>query len=514
VETKNRILLKLKTMMLRVATMDAWPKDPDPKNWRTIEGTHVHLKNGKIDGGAGGKFNGHYWTSKTKHEFIGPKIPAQMEGAPVEGWKTAAVPKPPKKSPAKKRTRTSGLLRGEEAVKKVSSLKPGSVIQITMTRKNEDGTERIKKGKFTLMYKHYAMGTALAWVRTTGSIPIWDFGTNVATLKSEFGDDKYYAVKIIKDKEQEEGISSKKETKEVKDPAKTSNVDFKEMEASYYAYNRETRDSDERAALYKKFVNDFCKKADDATIVKFFQKHPPKTMKNFDKAIEKGENAKFEFDTHPTDTQMQELRSFTKTALEKGAFAMKIDSAYLENVIDDWFKNQFETNTSGGNLNHRIRAKASNQMFCTKTMKGYEREKYGYLASPDVHNDSGPNWYGNDCTVRFKKERLRGRATYTMGDSLDCGAEYGMIHPGDAFSPGTKGLVGFDVDFEAKYAKEVLEKARTLKIPPDCPSDAVLGDYFELQYHGPLTIYDVDSVVLGENHKVSNKYIKIMKKLV
>lgn len=58
-ETKNRILLKLKTMMLRV-TMDAWPKDPDPKNWRTIEGTHVHLKNGKIDGGAGGKFNGHY----------------------------------------------------------------------------------------------------------------------------------------------------------------------------------------------------------------------------------------------------------------------------------------------------------------------------------------------------------------------------------------------------------------------------------------------------------------------
>ena len=54
---KGRILLKLKTMMLRVATMDAWPKDPDPKNWRTIEGTHVHLKNGKIDGGAGGKFN-------------------------------------------------------------------------------------------------------------------------------------------------------------------------------------------------------------------------------------------------------------------------------------------------------------------------------------------------------------------------------------------------------------------------------------------------------------------------
>ena len=44
-----------------------------------------------------------------------------------------------------------------------------------------------------------------------------------------------------------------------------------------------------------------------------------------------------------------------------------------------------------------------------------------------------------------------------MGDSLDCGAEYGMIYPGDAFSPGTKGLVGFDVDFQAKSANGDVE---------------------------------------------------------
>ena len=37
-------------------TMDAaHPKDPDPKNWRTINGSKVHLTEGKIDGGAGGK---------------------------------------------------------------------------------------------------------------------------------------------------------------------------------------------------------------------------------------------------------------------------------------------------------------------------------------------------------------------------------------------------------------------------------------------------------------------------
>lgn len=52
-------------------TMDsAHQKDPDPKNWRTINGSKVHLTEGKIDGGAGGKFSGKEWTGKTKHEFI------------------------------------------------------------------------------------------------------------------------------------------------------------------------------------------------------------------------------------------------------------------------------------------------------------------------------------------------------------------------------------------------------------------------------------------------------------
>jgi hypothetical protein len=106
-DARNSILAKLMITKLRlthaVLTMDAdYPKDPDPKNWRTIEGSHVHLTNGKIDGGAGGKFSGHTWTGREKHSFIGPKLPGQMEGAPVEGWRNASVPKPPKPAPLPK----------------------------------------------------------------------------------------------------------------------------------------------------------------------------------------------------------------------------------------------------------------------------------------------------------------------------------------------------------------------------------------------------------------------------
>lgn len=84
----------------RGLTMDAaHPKDPDPKNWRTINGSKVHLTEGKIDGGAGGKFTGKEWTGKTKHEFT-PKGKAKQEtpksAVKPEAKKTAAAYAPKK----------------------------------------------------------------------------------------------------------------------------------------------------------------------------------------------------------------------------------------------------------------------------------------------------------------------------------------------------------------------------------------------------------------------------------
>lgn len=68
--------------MQRGLTMDsAHQKDPDPKNWRTINGSKVHLTEGKIDGGAGGKFSGKEWTGKTKHEFTQKEKPKNKESA-------------------------------------------------------------------------------------------------------------------------------------------------------------------------------------------------------------------------------------------------------------------------------------------------------------------------------------------------------------------------------------------------------------------------------------------------
>ena len=64
-----RLGLLCASIKLGMITRDAYtgPKDPNPENWRTISGAHVHLENGKIDGGAGGKFSGNNWVGKEMH---------------------------------------------------------------------------------------------------------------------------------------------------------------------------------------------------------------------------------------------------------------------------------------------------------------------------------------------------------------------------------------------------------------------------------------------------------------
>ena len=69
--TTQRIKMGLLLARLKLGaiftTDKSYPKDPNPKNWRTINHAKVHLSNGKIDGGAGGKFQSNAWVGKEKH---------------------------------------------------------------------------------------------------------------------------------------------------------------------------------------------------------------------------------------------------------------------------------------------------------------------------------------------------------------------------------------------------------------------------------------------------------------
>lgn len=52
--------MNVNSLIIAARILDAaYAKDPNPENWRTINGARVHVdENGDADGGAGGKFNG------------------------------------------------------------------------------------------------------------------------------------------------------------------------------------------------------------------------------------------------------------------------------------------------------------------------------------------------------------------------------------------------------------------------------------------------------------------------
>ena len=93
----EKIKLKLAKARLRVLrfTMDKWYNDgteKNPENWRTINGSHVLVKNGKIVSGAGEHFKGNTWTGNrtggrgtpNPQKYIGPKTFPEAEGS---NWK-------------------------------------------------------------------------------------------------------------------------------------------------------------------------------------------------------------------------------------------------------------------------------------------------------------------------------------------------------------------------------------------------------------------------------------------
>ncbi len=399
-KTKKRILLRLLTAKLHMTgamlTMDAYPKDPNPKNWRTIEGSHVHLSKGKIDGGAGGKFTGRTWTGKVKHEY---------EEAPAAEPAPTPAPKPGK-TPANPAPEKPGISKQEG-------------VSQEMFERAESLYESAMKGPGSWMSE----------------------------------DD------------------------------------------------------------YNSFVCEFYNQATPEQLERFFAKHVPITKRFAKRTAEESRSALKRLDPDSANT-VRRAQRVMKKYLENSSFGMNVDFDTLSLIAESWFKNQFETGTSHGTLNKQNRRAASNNMFgipYKQNVPGLAREKYGLVLSSDINNMDGAYQYGA-CLVRFRKDRLKGRVTYTYDDSL-WEAGRGNLIPGDAFNPDVDSMGGISKEFWPDNMEEFVQESRLHKVPPESPSRLTPGRYVELQYHGPLTIADVESIVIDGAKRLTGKKAAFVEKL-
>lgn len=216
----------------------------------------------------------------------------------------------------------------------------------------------------------------------------------------------------------------------------------------------------------------------------------PATLKNFEKHSQEWEDEVVK--KRLSEEQIKVINDYMKNIIDKNEFCMRRKPSTLEKIVKDGrFKNQFETNTSGGLLDARERNRGANQLFGEgqELLKGYEREKYGYLGSSDYIEDANSlslQQYGT-CVIRFNKNKLLNRTTYTLDDSLGP-AIFKELTASNVNMPRANGISKYDL----QKVYDLIEQKKVNNL-----NDLVRktnSHYFELQYHGDLKIDDISEV--------------------
>lgn len=230
----------------------------------------------------------------------------------------------------------------------------------------------------------------------------------------------------------------------------------------------------------------------------------PKTLPNLEKAIAKYEKGEWYGDK--AKKYKKEIEELMAKVFDTHDFGMNIDDDILEAVLNSWFKNTFETGSSGGYCgssrttgkiptSHGRLSTAHNLFGLGKSLSRdqlarHDYEKYGNLLDHNIlesmrHNTA--TQYGN-VEVRFKKDKVT--CTWTAGDSL-C-EKYQPSLVSDPRSCSFDDL--YKTPTTAK--KDVTDLAQFKRDH--------ISSYLELQYHGELTIDCVESLTFPYNIKTSH----------
>lgn len=203
-----------------------------------------------------------------------------------------------------------------------------------------------------------------------------------------------------------------------------------------------------------------------------------------------------------------------KKVFAANKMGMNVDSTALELILySGVFKNQFETQTSGGYLptqptlpNGRAnpssaRTEAAANMFGTPmhpTLMGSEYEKYGYLMTADIERglrelySTNTDQYGL-IQIRFN-DRIKDVTTFTPGDSLRNSRRI-FYQPSKVTNPSA---VTYE-NIRAYNADQPDGRIRNFDILDFSSNYVTPGEYLELQFHGEIPISLVESISFPYN---------------
>lgn len=236
-----------------------------------------------------------------------------------------------------------------------------------------------------------------------------------------------------------------------------------------------------------------------------------KTLSNFDHHARKWYNDYVEKQLSFEDIELASNK--IKDVLENSELSMRFKSENIDKLIDSTrILNQFETGTSGGTVNLKYRRQANEQLFGLqgKRLKKHDFEKYGYFGNKDPYEDflyNSKSWGGvsqyGDVIVRFSKDKILSRTTFTINNSLGPAVYKDLV----ADNPNSPHLLSIDKNYLQEYVDLLRNKnART----PEELTKTLGIRYIEAQFHGDVGLTDISSMYFT-NKIPNNNQINALK---
>ena len=220
-----------------------------------------------------------------------------------------------------------------------------------------------------------------------------------------------------------------------------------------------------------------------------------KTLSNFDHHARKWYNDYVEKQLSFEDIELASNK--IKDVLENSELSMRFKFENIDKLIDSTrILNQFETGTSGGTVNLKYRRQANEQLFGLqgKRLKKHDFEKYGYFGNKDPYEDflyNSKSWGGvsqyGDVIVRFSKDKMLSRTTFTINNSLGPAVYKDLV----ADNPNSPHLLSIDKNYLQDYVE--LLKNKNVRTPEELTKTLGIR-YIEAQFHGDVGLTDISSM--------------------
>lgn len=179
------------------------------------------------------------------------------------------------------------------------------------------------------------------------------------------------------------------------------------------------------------------------------------------------------------------------------------DQGILEKIIDDRFKSQFETGTSGGALNTRYRAAIENSLmnYSLKTDPA-DRPIYGYMSEGPTYNNglSGNATFYGKVAIRLKSS-VKDRTTVTLGDSLNNETPASPVNKINAASlvpPEVVPFVNSKDPTDQSYVKTTFRDISKAKNISQLTENS-FSPYVEAQVHGRVLPSDIEEIHIHQS---------------